>query len=258
MTASNSAWDPDRYELFADHRLRPGLDLLARVGPFSPRRVVDLGCGTGRLTEIIAERNPDAQVTGLDASEEMLDRARSGQSKIRWVRADVETWAPDQPHGLIFSNAALHWLDDHEGLFGRLGDAVPSGGVLAVQMPDNWNEPTHTIPAALVDGPEYDDVADALLRKRVTEAAAYRRWLGAGLDVETWTTTYHHALSGADPVLHWVMGSVLRPVIDALDDARRANFLTECGRRYREAYPPEPDGSTILPFRRLFIVARRR
>lgn len=258
MTTSNPAWDPDRYEQFADHRLRPGIDLLARIGPFQPRRVVDLGCGTGRLTEIIAERNPDAQVFGVDTSNEMLDRAESRRSNVQWIRADIESWEPDQTYGLIFSNAALHWIGNHETLFGRLGGAVPDDGVLAVQMPDNWSEPTHTIPAALVENPTYSDVSDALTRNPVAQPAAYRRWLGADLEVETWTTIYHHVLTGADPVLEWVMGSVLRPVIDGLDEGRRATFLAECARRYREAYPPGPEGSTILPFRRLFIVARRR
>lgn len=258
MTSSNHEWDPELYEQFADHRLRPGLDLLAQIGPFQPRRVVDLGCGTGRLTEIIAARNPDAQVSGVDASDEMLDRARSDRSRVHWIRADIESWEPDQPHGLIFSNAALHWLGDHNALFTRLGSAVPSGGVLAVQMPDNWTEPTHTIPAALVNDAAYADVSDRLARNRVAEVAAYRRWLGSDLEVETWTTTYHHVLTGADPVLEWVMGSVLRPVVDSLDEVRRTDFLAECASRYRQAYPAGPDGSTTLPFRRLFIVARRR
>lgn len=255
---TDPTWDPDRYEQFVDHRLRPGLDLLARTGPFQPHRVVDLGCGTGRLTAIIAERYPDAEVVGVDASAEMLSRVPTQRDNIRWVRADIESWSPDQPYGLIFSNAALHWLGDHQSLFGRLGRFVPEGGVLAVQMPDNWNEPTHTIPAALVDDPAYSDVAHTLARARVAPAAAYRRWLGRDVDVETWTTVYDHVLSGADPVLDWVMGSVLRPVAEALDPNRRTAFLAECARRYRDAYPPEPDGSTVLPFRRLFIVARRR
>ena len=254
---TDAGWDPDRYEQFVDDRLRPGLDLLARVGHFQPRRAVDLGCGTGRLTMLIAERNPDVEVVGVDASDEMLRRAVAPGSRVRWVRADIASWPFDEPYGLIFSNAALHWLGDHPALFERLAAALPTGGVLAVQMPANWRQPTHTIPSAVLDDSAYADVAHTLARDRVAEADAYRRWLGESLTVETWTTTYHHVLSGTDPVLDWVMGSVLRPVADALDDDRRADFLAECARRYREAYPPRSDGSTVLPFRRLFIVARR-
>lgn len=251
-------WDPDRYETFADQRLRPGIDLLDRVGDFEPRSVVDLGCGTGRLTGILARRFPDAEVTGIDTSVTMLDRARSTLPHLRWKHADIATWTPDGA-GLVFSNAALHWVDDHASVFGRLGAGVPPGGVLAIQMPDNWRQPTHTIPAAILDTGRYgDDARRALVRDRVAEVGDYRRWLGAGLELDVWTTTYHHVLSGADPVLEWVRGSVLAPVVDRLEGADRAGFLAECSRRYRDAYPPEPDGTTVMPFRRLFIVARRR
>lgn len=252
-------WDPDRYERFADHRLRPGLDLIERVGDFTPRRVVDLGCGTGRLTEMLARRFPDAAITGLDASAEMLPRGRPGLPNIEWIHGDIDTWRPDRSYGLIFSNAALHWIDDHPALFARLGAAVPPGGVLAVQMPDNWREPTHTVPAAILDTGEFGaEASRALVRNRVGTPGDYRTWLGHGLDVDLWTTTYHHVLGGSDPVLEWVRGSVLAPVVEALAASDRERFLGECAARYRAAYPPEPDGSTVLAFRRLFIVARRR
>lgn len=251
-------WNPQRYEQFADHRLRPGLDLLAQVGGFSPRRVVDLGCGTGRLTRIIAERFPDAHVVGIDASAEMLAGAPTDVPNLRWRRQDLASWTPDVSYGLIFSNAALHWVDDHPVLLRRLAQALPAGGTLAVQMPDNWDQPTHSIPADILGDPEYADVADALLRDRVAKPDDYRRWLGSDLVVDLWTTTYHHVLTGTDPVLDWVLGSVLTPVVSRLDDRRRRRFLGECARRYREAYPPQADGTTMLPFRRLFVVARRR
>ncbi|MFP5332572.1 MAG: methyltransferase domain-containing protein [Acidimicrobiia bacterium] len=250
-------WDPVRYEQFLDHRLRPGIDLMNRIGRFTPSRIVDLGCGTGRLTRLLAGSHPDSEVVGVDSSPEMLEQAQQPPSAIRWVQASVTEWEPDHEYGLIFSNAALHWLDDHPALFARLGSWVPAGGVLAVQMPDNWNQPTHTIPSAMVEGPEFRDVSALLARNRVAPPARYREWLGDGLTVDLWTTTYHQILEGEDPVFDWVSATVLAPVLAALDPSRRDRFAAECVRRYREVYPPEPDGTTILPFRRLFIVARR-
>lgn len=251
------SWDPDRYERFSDHRLLPGLELLQRIPDIDPRSVVDLGCGTGTLTAIVAGRWPNAQVTGLDNSQQMLERTPSELPNVTWERRDIASWRADHPVGLIFSNAALHWLDDHAGLFGRLVTSLDTGGVLAVQMPDNWTQPTHRIPAAVLDDGDYPHEARrALLRNAVARAEDYRRWLGPDVDSDIWSTTYNQKLSGEDPVLEWVRGSVLAPVIRALEDPRP--FLTECATRYRSAYPPQPDGSTVLPFRRLFIVARRR
>ena len=250
-------WEPDQYEKFADHRLRPGLDLLARIPDVEPRRVIDLGCGTGALTAVLAERWPNARIVGLDASRDMLERVPS--SHIEWQVGDIASWSPDEPHDVVFSNAVLHWLDDHESLFPRLSASLAPKGVLAVQMPDNWSEPSHRIPAEVLDDGDFGEIArSALIRHPVSAPADYRRWLGSGLTVDMWTTIYHQVLRGQDPVLEWVMGTVLRPVLDALDQERRKAFIDACSRRYREAYPPEPDGATVLPFRRLFMVAQRR
>ena len=249
-------WDPDVYESYADHRLRPGVELLRRIPSVHPRRVVDLGCGTGRLTAELARRWPEARVEGVDSSEAMLDRAQVGT--VTWVEADIRDWEPDEPVDVIYSNAALHWLDDHPDLFRRLAAHVASGGVFAVQMPGNWDQPSHRIPAAILDSEGFPETArDALLRDRVAGLEEYRRWIGAGFRFDLWTTTYHQVLAGPDPVLRWVMGTVLRPVVEVLTPAERDRFLARCAGRYREAYPPEPDGSTVLPFRRIFIVALR-
>lgn len=250
-------WDPDQYGLFADHRLRPGLELVARIPDIDPARIVDLGCGAGTLTTAIARRWPRARVSGIDGSADML--ARAPASHVAWELGDIATWEPTEPIGLIYSNAALHWLDDHERLFGRLVSALEQGGVLAVQMPANWAAPTHRIPAEILDTGDYGDhAAEALLRDRVADPAEYRRWLGSAMDIDMWSTTYHQVLEGPDPVLEWVRGSVLAPVVDALDEADRERFLDECSRGYRVAYPQEPNGTTILPFTRFFIVAQRR
>jgi trans-aconitate 2-methyltransferase len=252
-------WNPDQYEKFADHRFRPGYDLLARVPAIEPRRVVDLGCGTGALTEVLAHRWPNAAVVGLDSSTDMLGRVPAGIGNVEWRVGDIGSWHADEPHDVVFSNATLHWLDDHERLFRRLADSLAPRGVLAVQMPDNWSEPSHRIPAEILDEGDFGAVSrTALLRDRVSAPADYRSWIGPDVEIDMWTTTYHQVLHGKDPVLAWVSGTVLPPVLETLDEERQIAFVEECARRYRLAYPPEADGATVLPFRRLFIVAQRR
>ena len=253
---SNAGWDPVRYLTFADERTRPGLDLMVRIPDVSPKTVVDLGCGTGHLTARLRERWPDAEVLGLDSSAEMVERARQDHAGIEWKVETIETWQPIGPVDLIYSNATLHWLGNHEPLFGRLADTIASGGALAVQMPDNWAEPTHRIPAEVLDEGSFPDSArNALLRDRVASPAEYRSWLHS-LDIEMWRTTYFHQLVGEDPVWTWVTGSVLRPVLATLEPADRERFEWDVKARYRDEYP-SVDGVTILPFSRLFIVGTR-
>ena len=249
-------WDPDTYLRWADHRARPGLELIARIPDIEPADIVDLGCGTGDLTTLLAERFGGARVIGVDSSAEMLDRTEP-HPRVRWLEATFDGW--NDPADLIFSNAALHWSTDHPTLFPRLAGLVRPGGVLAVQMPDNWAQPTHRIPARILDTGDWPDRARrALARDRVAAPATYRAWIGPGYDIDLWTTTYHHALDGPDPVLDWVTGSLLKPVLDVLDPASAARFRQTCADAYRGAYPAEADGTVVLPFRRLFIVAQRR
>jgi trans-aconitate 2-methyltransferase len=252
-------WDPVTYARFADHRARPGAELLTRVRMDRPQRVVDLGCGTGDLTSMLARRWPKASVTGVDASPEMLEAARSLDTGIDWVEADLSVWEPEAPFDVVFSNATLHWLDDHEHLFQRITGWVAPGGTLAVQMPDNWSEPTHLIPARIIDEAGWPiEARSALMRDRIASPGDYRRWLGGPFDeLDMWTTTYHQVLDGSDPVLAWVKGSVLRPVLAELAPDDAAAFEERCRLAYAEAYPPEPDATTILPFRRFFVVGRR-
>ena len=159
---------------------------------------------------------------GLDASREMLKRVPSEVANIEWRLGDIAAWRTADPCDVIFSNAALHWLDDHAALFRRLAESLASPGVLAVQMPDNWSEPSHRIPAAVLADGDFSDVwREALITDRVASPADYRRWLGADLEIDMWATTYHQVLRGNDPVLEWVTGTVLRPVLETLDDTRR-------------------------------------
>lgn len=249
-------WDPDRYLRFADHRTRPGIELLARIPDIAARRVVDLGCGTGNLTALLARRWPDANVAGIDSSEDMIERARRDHPGLNWTIGSIESWNPETRFDVVFSNAALHWVDGHETLFRRLRSFLADDGVLAVQMPDNWAAPTHRIPADVLDSGDWTDGArTAMMRDRLSSPDLYPRWLQPAT-VDMWRTTYFQQLSGDDPVWEWVSGSVLRPVLANLDAASRERFARRCKALYREAYPPDSEGTTMLPFSRLFMVAQ--
>ncbi len=253
-----STWDPGQYLKFADHRLRPVIDLLSRIPLEAPQTVYDLGCGPGNATKLLAERWQQARVTGIDGSAPMLDKARAIKD-IDWQLADVAQWQPAAPADVIFSNAALHWVDGHEALFPRLLKALRSGGVLAVQMPRQHLNPSHRILFDLAREARWSSLRPALRENPVYAPADYYRWLGSdAASLDLWETEYRHVLEGENPVLQWFMGSVLRPVLDLLPAADQPNFLAEYGRRIAAAYPPQSDGRTLLGMRRLFIVATRR
>ncbi len=184
-------WDPNRYLRFADHRTRPGIELLSRIPDIDACYIVDLGCGTGHLTALLQERWPDAVVIGIDSSDEMIERARDDHPDMTWVVDDVAAWEPAEPVDLVFSNAALHWLDDHEHLFQRLHSLVAPDGVLAVQMPDNWDAPTHRIPADVLDSGDWPTSARAaLMSDRLSRPEDYARWVQPA-NVDLWSTTYY-------------------------------------------------------------------
>ncbi|MEQ9334803.1 methyltransferase domain-containing protein [Thalassobaculum sp.] len=254
------AWDPAQYLKFADHRLRPALDLLSRIGAGSPARVVDLGCGTGNVTAILAGRWPGAAVTGVDPSASMLERARAEHPGLAFETADAARWSAVPPVDVLYSNAALHWLGDHDGLFPRLFEQVAPGGWLAVQMPRNFGAPSHTsVAEAAGDGPWGERIRPMLAPPPVDPPAEYVRRLApmaASLDV--WETEYLQILEGENPVAEWTKGTWLRPFLDALEEPERAGFEAAYRARIAAAYPPAADGRSLFPFRRLFMVARRR
>ncbi len=249
------SWNAVQYGKFTEQRMRPGLDLLGRIPTTDPEVVVDLGCGTGSLTQVLHERWPQARVVGIDASTEMLSSVPNTPG-ITWHQAEIERWQPDEPVDVIYSNAALHWVDDHGRLFPRLLGYIKLSGCLAVQMPDNWDQPSHTIPERLLESPVWPDAARAAFRRHPVAAITdYRRWLGEATSLDLWRTTYVQTLTGVDPVLEWVRGSVLGPVASAMNEAERSSFEATLAEQYRVAYPPEEDGATLFPFSRLFIVA---
>ena len=252
-------WDPDIYLKFGSERTRPALELLGRVPIATPERVIDLGCGPGNSTALVAARWPDAQVEGLESSSEMLARARASQVRATWIEGEVESWSPAHRYDVIFSNAALHWIPNHRALLPRLMVCLNATGVLAFQVPHNFGAPSHVLMReAANEGPWAQRLAEART-VNVEQPESYFDILAPlSASVDIWETTYLHALDGDDPVLDWVSGTGLRPFVQRLQAEERDAFLSAYRTRLRDAYPRRADGMTLFPFRRLFVVARRR
>jgi trans-aconitate 2-methyltransferase len=260
------AWNPAQYLEFADARLRPALDLLARIQLDAPRTIVDLGCGTGNVTRLLAARWPQARILGVDNSPAMLREARVAthdDPRCTFVAADLAAWQPDAPADLVYSNAVLHWLPDHAALFARVAAMVAQGGVLAVQMPDNFRAPSHTLIADIARSERWRATLGGIVREPPVAAAAdYFAWLAPRMaNVDIWLTDYLQVLDarkdGEHPVAAWTKGTWLVPFLEALGEPDRAAFLRDYMDRLAVAYPRRADGRTLFPFRRLFIVANR-
>lgn len=257
-----AGWDPAAYLRFAGERARPFADLLAQVRHAAPAAVVDLGCGEGALTASLASRWPAARVVGVDSSAEMLAAAaaHADGDRVSFLRADVRDWAPGGPVDVVVSNAVLHWVPGHADLLGTWAGWLAPGGELAVQVPGNSREPTHALLAGLCRSPRWSDRAAPVAPRpdAVLDPAGYLEVLSAaGLAADVWETTYTHVLTGPDPVLGWVRSTVLRPVLAALAEDERAELTSAYAAALRQAYPVRPDGTTLLPFRRVFAVGRR-
>ena len=250
-------WQADQYLRFAAERTQPCRDLAARVAIESPRRVIDLGCGPGNSTEVLAARWPGAEITGLDSSPKMLERAAATHPGWRWVACEIAEWS----HGedacdVVFSNAALQWVPDHASLFPRLLARVAAGGALAIQMPGNYDAEPHRLMRAVAS--------------HFPATEGVREWFTHGMEfyydllapqatrVDLWATEYIHVMDGPDAIVEWYKGSGMRPFLEALHcDADRERFTAEYLAAIRQAYPARPDGSVLFPFRRLFLVAYR-
>ncbi len=263
------AWNPQQYLKFANERQRPGFDLLAQISELPPGPIYELGCGTGPHAHAIAARWPDRLVTGIDNSPAMLEEAAKTPSGIRWTLADIARWRAPEKAALIYSNATLHWLVGHAQLFPRLISDLVAGGVLAVQMPRNFDNPSQELlrataaegPWAAALAPMFDPKVEtpSLLRPDPVGTPEFYYDLLTPLakgGIDFWETEYVHQLQGEDAVLEWMRGTTLRPILDALDAKLRAAFLAAYGAKLRAAFPRRADGKTLLHFRRLFLVAR--
>ena len=250
-------WNPELYEQFRRYRERPADDLLAAMHDRDPGLVYDLGCGTGRITVQLAQRYPAAQVVGFDISRAMLDRdASNDPGNLRFELGDIASWNPPAPPDVIFSNAALHWLPDHDTVFPRLiGKLAPAGNIY-VQMPRNFAEPDHrTIDRVVHDGRWADRLTPLWSRARVNSPESYVELLGPYCsDLDVWETVYYQRLRGPNPVARWIEGAALRPYLAVLGEERQ-EFMDAIDTAILAAYPPDDQGVTLYPFRRLFIAA---
>jgi trans-aconitate 2-methyltransferase len=255
------SWNPALYLTFGDARTRPAADLIARTPQDGIFRAMDLGCGPGNSTALLAGRFPQALIAGIDSSAAMIAAARTALPQATFAIGDFETYAPTPDTDLIFANAAFQWSPDPVGLAARLLTALRPGGWLALQVPQNYDQSSHTcITEAIADGPwapilagvpTYDPGGFA----RAEDYARALQPFAAHLDI--WTTTYLHRLEGPNPVYTWMSATGLRPFLEKLEEPLRAGFVDAIMRAYARAYPPEPDGRTLFAFRRLFVVAAR-
>lgn len=249
-------WNADQYLAFHDLRLRPALDLLARIPRCSPATIVDLGCGPGNVAGLLMQRWPDAALTGVDSSPAMLARARARFPETCWVEADIAHWKAPAAVDLMFSNAALHWLDDHAALLPALAGMLSDRGVLAVQMPANFSAPSHRLVRDLAAQPEWAASLRSARMGAVLDLARYQHILSGVFDtVDLWETTYVQVLHGDDSVFGWLSGTTLLPYFSCLDGAGRESFSAALKDALAQAYPLQADGTVIFPFTRMFMVA---
>jgi trans-aconitate 2-methyltransferase len=251
-------WNPGVYLTFEDQRGRPFFDLLSRVGAQQPRRVADLGCGPGNLTVSLSQRWPGAVVEALDSSPQMVDAAR--ERGVDAQLGDVRTWSPKPDTDVVLSNATLQWLPDHREVLVRWAGELSAGSWIAIQVPGNFDAPSHAIVRDLAGREPWSEfLADLPFRvgKVVDTPAGYAGLLtDAGCSIDAWETTYLHELTGANPVLEWITGTALTPVKDRLTEEQFGRFRSELIPLLSRAYPARTDAKTFFPFRRVFVVAR--
>ena len=253
-------WNPALYRRFESERTRPAIELLARVPLAEAPYAVDLGCGPGNSTELLAARYPQAQIVGVDSSEAMLASARERLPGLRFELADIATWRPARPPALIFANAVLQWLPDHATLLPRLFDSLAPGGVLALQMPDNLDEPSHRAMRELAAQPPWSawlPHAVALREKPLAAAAYYDLLAPLAAAVDVWHTVYRHPMASPEAIVDWLRSTGLRVFVDPLPEPEREGYLRAYRARIADAYPARADGQRLLDFPRLFVVARR-
>lgn len=253
-------WNPDLYLKFSDQRARPAADLIAQIKLENPKRVIDLGCGTGNSTEQVHARWPKAEITGLDSSASMLKQARSRHPDWHWIQSNIEDWQPDGRFDLIFSNAALHWLADHGALFPRLMQSVASGGVMAVQMPNNFHSGAHQAMKKVAGDPRWAGALSNAAEKFGVQTPAFYydtlRKLASHLDI--WETEYLQIMDGPEAVHEWIRSTGMRAYLEKLaDDGQREEFERLCLEEMEKTYQPNDQGKVLFPFKRIFIVAYR-
>jgi trans-aconitate 2-methyltransferase len=255
------SWNPDLYLQFGNERTQPALDLVRRINLVAPRLIIDLGCGPGNSTALLHQRWPEADITGLDNSAEMLASAARDYPEWKWEQGDASTWTAEVPYDVVYSNAALHWVPNHEQVLPRLFRQVSPGGALAVQMPVHFQSPVHQLILEIARDPAWahrlDKAVNAIWVGRPGFYYDLLQPQAAQLDL--WETEYDHVLDGPKAIVDWIRGTGLRPFLEALaDDGQRARFQELLLEGVTRAYPRQKDGRVLFPFRRLFVVAYRQ
>ena len=253
-------WSAQQYLKFEDERSRPARDLLAQVPLTQARRVFDLGCGPGNSTQLLAERFPDASITGVDSSSDMLRQARERLPQCPFQQADLNEWSAPEDTDLLYSNATFQWLPDHVAVLQRLLKALKPGAVLAIQVPDNWDEPSHVWMRELAKEAPWSKLLTATPRNRVNLPSVpyyYDVLKPLCTRIDIWHTIYQHPLDGPQAIVELVKGTGLRPFIDPLPPELRQTFIDAYTARIAAAYPAQQDGKVLLRFPRLFMVMTR-
>ena len=256
-----ASWDAQQYLKFAEERARPCAELIQRISLESPGVIVDMGCGPGNSTAMLVRRWPQAHITGMDSSADMIATARRSYPHQHWIEADISTWQSPHRLDLIFSNAALQWVDNHAILLPRLMNMLNPAGALAVQMPPNdHSAAAHTLISELAaSGPWRDKFPVPVRRWYCHELEFYYDLLSTqSTRLDLWTSQYIHILNSASDIVEWYKGTGLRPYLDALPPADREAFITAYRNLVTTAYPPQRDGRVLFAFRRLFLIAYKR
>ena len=251
-------WDPAQYLSFGGHRIRPAIDLLSAVPMEAPKTILDLGCGTGNITEFMQARWPEAKIVGLDNSADMLAKAQDAHPDITWIEAEIGNWSPEAPFDLVYSNAVLHWVPDHGALFPDILKWVTPNGYVAIQMPRNFEARSHTTVYETIRNGDWCTRLEPMIRDEPTSPPTFYydllKPLAQSLDL--WETEYQQILEGENPVPEYVKGTWLKPFLDALKEPEKSAFEADYKKNVLLHYPPQSDGKTLFPFRRLFIVAQ--
>lgn len=254
-------WNPDLYRQFEAERTRPAKDLLARIPPMTVSHVTDLGCGPGNSTELLYQLWPEAHITGLDSSETMLEQAIKRLPQCHFMLADINTWQATPKQEIIYANASLQWLTHHDALFPHLISQLETGGVLAIQMPDNLDQPTHQLmqTVAMSERWHHKFAAGINARKRLlTTEQYYDLFVATGCSVDIWRTMYYHVMPSHLSMVDWLKSTGLRPFLAQLDEREQSEFIAQYHDALTEAYPSRPNGNVLMPFPRLFVVAQKQ
>ncbi|RZL08728.1 MAG: trans-aconitate 2-methyltransferase [Pedobacter sp.] len=257
---NSDTWSASQYSKFEQERNRPIKDLIAQIKLSAVNRAVDIGCGPGNSTELLAASFPDAILSGIDSSPDMIAAAKSRLPNVSFSVADITSWKDEGPYDIILANASLQWIPDHQTVFPALINKLSAGGVLAVQMPDNFEEPAHQLMRHIASkGPWKDKLANSSKRiGRETAVWYYEQLQHKVSSLDIWRTTYFHPMAGgAKDIVEWFKGTGLRPFLDPLAQEERNEFIAAYTEGISKAYPINSDGSILLPYPRLFILATK-